>query len=395
MRKVLGVAFIIGLGVMLVLVLAGRPVGAQQPELALINPDAPDVFQVLALSDGRVLALTDAQAGLFYLPDQGGKWRRAKGLPEVFLCFAAADSRGRVYLATSQGLFRSEDGFDRWANVASQSAARLAFSPDGAAALVKVWGQGLFAVRPEDLGPEGFEAEEKRRSEAAALLDEAERLEAELLGADTQSLTPAETEEYLKKYETWKKLTEEAEALEKKGTGWPAAGRGLPEGPAQALACDEHGRWYAGFFGAGVYQSRDLGSGWREINRGLAGRQVLVLAAGPGGEVLAGTYGGGLFRWFEKRGEWSPVGPPGLAGRIIQTAAFGPRGEALAGTREDGLYYSTDGLDAWRKAESLPGPNVPAAAVGRAGTLWAAVSGRGLFGSTDQGRTWRAAELGE
>ena len=286
----------------------------------------PDIFQIITTPGGRMAALTADPGGLFFSADGGKRWERAGGLPEARLYSVADDFQGNFFLATSRGIFQSEDTGENWRRISELNAAFLAFSPENDACLIKLWGKGLFWIRPD-------------------------------------ALCSASLEDFAKV-------------------------SGLPDAPVQSLVFGRGGMAFAGIFGKGAFGSQDGGRTFQDMNHGLDNRDVLALGMSARGILFAGTYGGGLFRWSDRASAWTRA-EDGLVAGIVQCLAAGSAGDILAGTRGEGVLISRDDGDTWsRLAQAAPGANVHALASGKDGTVWAGIYGSGLFRSRDGGRNW-------
>ncbi len=164
---------------------------------------------------------------------------------------------------------------------------------------------------------------------------------------------------------------------------------GLPSAPVQALAAGKQGVAAAGFFGRGVYESRDGGETWRETNDGLANKYVLTLAIGNDGSMFAGTYGGGLFRKPDGGASWAPVKIEPSTG-IIQCLALSDGGATAAGSRGEGVAVSTGSGSMSGASDALPEKaSVQSLAFDSSGVLYAGIYGKGLYASSDSGRSWK------
>lgn len=103
--------------------------------------DIPNIQQLLALPGGRVLVVTTEKGGLYLSDRAGGGWRKAEGAPEVFVNSATLAPGGRVYLATSEGLYVFRKG--AWSKAVEGALADIFFNGDGSAAMLRHWGGGL------------------------------------------------------------------------------------------------------------------------------------------------------------------------------------------------------------------------------------------------------------
>lgn len=355
--------------------------------------EAPHITQLLALADGRVIAVTVEKGGLYLATPERRKLQRLLRAPETYIHQAAQNADGTLYLATDAGIYRADQPEGAWEQIGQDAAAWLAFSADGAQSRVKRWGEGLFAAPSAHLSVEKVNEIKTMVAQRQALREQAGQLRRELYrkagAARTTEKTPEETGAFLEKFAQLRKLEEQADNLNVEG-GWRKVSAGLPKAPAQTLAMLPDGEEFAGWFGGGVYRSRNGGADWEAASTGLVSPWVLTLAASPRGDLYAGTFGAGLFRWRADVSEWA-LADAIFAGAVIQDLAFGANGPILAGSRERGLFLSLDEGKTWRQPDgaALPGSHVQGVAVGADGAFWVSVWGQGLHVSTDQGVSWR------
>ena len=165
---------------------------------------------------------------------------------------------------------------------------------------------------------------------------------------------------------------------------------GLPDAPLQALAAGKNGAVLAGFFGQGVYASKDGGDTWHEENEGLADRFALTVGVGPDGAMFAGTYGGGLFRKSIGDNLRTSVKLADCP-ETIQTLALNESGVLAAGSREKGAFVFHGLKNSQETHGGFPkNANVHSLAFGDSNVLYAGVYGKGLFVSKDRGKSWQA-----
>jgi len=114
---------------------------AQEGGAGAARDDIPKVQQLLALPEGRTLVLTTEQGGLYLSDRGGGGWRKADGVPEVFVTRVSLAPGGRVYLATSEGLYTFSKG--KWQKSTEGAFSGIFFNGDGSTAMLRYWGRGL------------------------------------------------------------------------------------------------------------------------------------------------------------------------------------------------------------------------------------------------------------
>ncbi|HWP84922.1 MAG TPA: hypothetical protein VNN17_07015, partial [Terriglobia bacterium] len=143
---------------------------------------------------------------------------------------------------------------------------------------------------------------------------------------------------------------------------------------------------YAGTFNGGVYKSQDGGRTWRAVNEGLQDRNVLALAVDPyqpsGVLALTGT---GLYRSADAGEHWAAVEIEPLRGVGMRCIAFDPRkpGWVYLGSEGKGVFRSRDGGITWEQfAEGMGDQSVNSLAFSNQ-------SKRKLYASTSQGYAFK------
>jgi photosystem II stability/assembly factor-like uncharacterized protein len=186
------------------------------------------------------------------------------------------------------------------------------------------------------------------------------------------------------------------------GATWKPAGRGLPAGPADALAvaASDPRTVYAYFNASGLFRSQDGGASWQRKTPPLAGGlDVLALAVSPRTPRLLylALFGGGLYRSLDGGALWTGLGGisdvRALAAAEPRTSGTVYAGTGLTGGTLGGVWWSGDAGSTWtRRSQGLSA--LPAAEVGadpaRPDSLWTAVYGT-VYGSSDRGAHWSAS----
>lgn len=366
--------------------------------------DALRILRILALPDGRMVALTPEKGGLYVSEPGGRTWRQWPEVPESFIHHLTLGPDQAPYLATPGGLLRWENQNQSWDRVAEESVSRIFFGPpdssvETATVLIKPWGKGLsgapIRVLTASRVQEDRAVQDKARKERAALQREANELGRELRAltrpSDPQNLSLEESQDRMHRFAQWQKVQRQIAALDQEAetNPWVVMDQGLGGNPVQSAVIRTADEWFAATFGQGVFRSRSSGTSWEPASHGLTSHWVLTLAVSPLGALYAGTYGGGLFRWNDEDSRWSLVDPL-FEGVDIQELAFGQRGEVLAASTVQGLLLSLDHGRSWRRvADDLPATDVQSVAVGADGSLWVGVWEQGLFVSNDSGLSWR------
>ncbi len=307
-----------------------------------------------------------ARDGLYTRTSVAAAWQPA-GLEGVRGVYALAqDKSGRLYAATEDGLFRTDD-MKSWQAVpvvrvgAEPAILALAVSPDGRTLLAGTRGQGAW------LSSNG--------------------------GAGWSPATGPGAETFV----TALMFAPEPAAVAHAGTGagiyrstnggktWQAV-NGL-QSQAYEFAAGTDGSLFAALAGQ-VARSTDGGLSWTLHGAGLRpGERLLDLTPDPDNPALLfAAAWDGLYVSQDRGESWSkPDEGPGYPD--VNTLAWDSTGNLLAGTRL-GLYRRTPDAGAWETAAGIQGrPVLTIAQAGEGQDLYAGCSG-GLFRSTDGGETW-------
>jgi hypothetical protein len=372
--------------VLLAVVLFLARTDARADASAAAPDDIPKIQQLLALPGGRTLVLTTEKGGLYLSDSGGGGWRKAEGVPEVFVHRASLAPGGRVYLATSEGLYTFSKG--KWQKSAEGALSGIFFNGDGSAAMLRHWGRGLSFLDARGMTAESLKAMQDAAARRAAMAAEEEALKRqmqELPRGDNATLE--EKREVMRVYTRWQDLEKrKAEAASLAEAGMPVQVMdGLPEGSSVVGAIPWEGGWLAGVFGYGAFSLTDGSHQWSPRQDGLPGPWILTLEASPWGQAFTGFFGAGLLSLDPGSTAWKRVdGVP--ADCSVQAVSFGADGRVLVATRERGVLFSSDRGRTW-----TPGPdgNAQGVAVGSDGSLWAGLWEGGLRVSTDGGASWK------
>lgn len=373
--------------VLLAAVLALARTDARAQADAPARDDIPKIQQLLALPGGRTLVLTTEKAGLYLSDSGGGGWRKAEGVPEVFVHRVSLAPGGGVYLATSEGLYTFSKG--KWRKSSEGAFSGIFFNGDGSAAMLRYWGRGLYFLDAGGMTAESLQAMRDaaaRRSAMAAEEEELKRQMQELPRGDAATLE--EKRAVMRVYAQWQDLEKrKEEAARQAEAGLPVQVMGgLPEGASVVGAIPWEGGWLAGVFGHGAFGLADGSRQWSPRQDGLPGPWVLTVEASPWGQAFAGFFGAGLLTLEPGSTAWKRVdGVP--ADCSVQAISFGTDGRVLVATRERGVLFSPDRGRTWTTG---PGGNVQGVAVGADGSLWAGLWEGGLRVSADGGASWKS-----
>jgi ligand-binding sensor domain-containing protein len=316
-------------------------------------------------------------------------WQATK-LGERAIYAIAEDAKGRLYLATEDGLFRSVDAevWERMPVAVAQARTTilaLAVSQDGRTLLAGTAGQGPWISRnggaawsSAGAAPPAPQSWGKAEAEASERLAQA-YVSAVLLDPRADGVTYAST-------------SERAYLSANSGATWQAV-TGV-EGRVHAFAAGPDGSVYAALAGQ-VARSFDSGRTWELHGAGLRpGDKVLDLAVSPADPAsLYAAAWDGLYVSSDSGQSWERRSN-GLGYPDVNVLAWDSTGNLLAGTRS-GLYRSVPFEATWRAIPDMQDRPVLTMATARDERVFYAGCSGGLFRSTDGGRTWSevASEL--
>jgi hypothetical protein len=373
--------------VLLTSVLALARTDARAQDEPAARDDVPNIQQLLALPGGRVLVVTTEKGGLYLSEGGGGGWRKVEGVPEVFVNRATLAPGGRVYLATSEGLYTFRKG--AWEKTSEGAFAGIFFNDDGSAAMLRYWGRGLHFLDARGMTAESLQAMQNAVANQAALASEAEELKRQMAQLPRgDNATMEEKRAVMRVYTRWQELEKRKEEVARQAeAGMPVRVMdGLPEDGSVVGTIPLEGGWLAGVFGHGAFSLADGARQWTSRQEGLPGPWVLCLELSPWGQAFAGFFGAGLFFLEAGSSSWTRVdGVP--ADCSVQAISFGTDGQILVATRERGVLFSPDRGQTWTPGH---GGNVLGVAVGNDGSLWAGLWEGGLRVSTDAGTSWKS-----
>ena len=329
---------------------------------------------LLAVAVGLGLASAPAHAGV-------GAWTPLG--PDGGSIYTLAVDRGDesvVYAASSNSVFRSDDGGDSWsfagAGLRVQMPGIRTLAASGDAVLAGTW-DGLW--RSADGG----------RSWQLVRAGLPERLQVEVVLAD-----PRRNERL------WAGTTEGLFASDDRGATWRRSGELTP--PAVfGLAIDPStGQLYAN--GAnGLFTSTDDGATWTLLRCLARGCEGAVVDPHHAGTLF--TSAGGVLRSRDAGATWEEVRRPPLSSASL-FELIGFHGDRLFGrvrtygfgTLDDRLYWSDDHGDHWSAAAHQPADRAFEPLASSGGTLYLGSFGRigGVFRSSDGGNHWEPASSG-
>ena len=180
------------------------------------------------------------------------------------------------------------------------------------------------------------------------------------------------------------------------GRSWRDAGAGLPDTAIQCLTVSPHfaidQTLFVGTETAGLYRSVDGGASWAAVGETLAEQSINCLAISPlGNQMLAGTSSG--VYWSDDSGQsWTASENGEFAALSLDLAEAG---KAIAGAVHDGIYLSADGGKSWQPIVSgLAAHDPPVVAQSTRQAWWALDNDGVLAYSPDQGAHWQELAAG-
>lgn len=251
-----------------------------------VNTGLSDPF-ILSLAtgrDGTVYAGT-FRGGVFRSRDSGKSWQPVNSGLKRLEVKALLIQDGTIYAGTGDGLYRMQEGADRWTVVTKGLDETLvhsiALAPDRTL-YVGTSGRGLFRYKPNS--------------------------------------------------SEWQRLSHGLVDHE-----------GLIENFIRALAIDKNQTLYAGTFDGGVFLSKDRGTTWRPISRALPNDSIRGIVTNEKGLFVA--TGRGVFKSPNQGAQWIPVNK-GLTELSVQVLIAADDGILYAGT-SSGVFRSDDDGKSW------------------------------------------------
>lgn len=181
-----------------------------------------------------------------------------------------------------------------------------------------------------------------------------------------------------------------------RGLNWTSVFSGQAKG-----IVEKNGYLYAGFYGAGVYRSADLGQTWTARNAGLTEKDIW--AVGTNGSVLfAGVSSGNVYRSENDGSSWSLANSGIVKGSYagsLETVMPIPENpqdsiysKVIAGTHGSNLFNTSDAGNSWIQ-KSVGTVEIRAiTSIGR--SVLVGTDMLGLFLSNDYGETYAARNTG-
>lgn len=335
--------------------------------------------------DRLILAAT--AAGLYRSTDGGQQWQRsASGLSDprlIAVVFAPLPSH-LAFAATADGrLFQSEDQGATWQECLGWTGLglinALCVSPNFAA------DHRLFVATPEGIF----------RSQDGGL-----SWESSTFGLlDLEILCLACAPNFADHEVLWAGSALGGLYRSRNGArSWRDAGVGLPDMAMQCLvvspayALDQ--TLYVGTESDGIYRTTDGGATWYALSTELAGQPINALVISPDGQTLFAGTGAGVYASTNGGQQWSLMAGGAFAALAL---ALATDGTAVAGAYQEGLFTWSPTDRQWQPAlDGLTAHVPPILWRDPADTLTLLDVEGALVQSVDAGRTWRVlnGELG-
>jgi len=362
--------------------------------------------------DGRTLRiLVGPERRLWTSRDGGETWDEGAPAPALGQVLPDPADPAALFLAGTDGLFRSADGgghWSRWARLGfNDSGIRVLLgSTEASGVLYASLGSTLPAPPPPDALPRLLQ----KSTDAGRTWTELPVAGVGALAIDPRD--PRHLYAVSELIETPGRVNRVYESADG-GLTWQLAATqpfvaytrfGTPR-VVGLLVHPLDGRIvYAATEGGGVYRSADRGRTWRYANQGLPVRTRCGTSFCPGNgasELLQGRdprtlyvlFQGIFYRSTDGGAKWSQLGQ-GLPKGVVDALALDPSGALYAagsiflsnGGFVRVVFKSTDQGRRWNRVKEFPSP-VRDLAANRSG-VYAATAGDGVFRSTDGGRTW-------
>jgi len=291
-------------------------------------------------SEDRTLFAATEEQGIYRSGDQGATWKKASqglgdgGINALWIS-PHFESDGVLVAGTSSGVFRSDDGGERWASVAEQTPPVLCLVGGTNAVYAGVVNVGV--LRSTDLGKTWVPATQGLSA----------RNYARLLSCSAKALVAVGSEEGVVRSDDggshWAhvRVPEEHLPIGSLDASEP------PDGPAFFLAST---------FEGGLIRSVDGGSTWEQVGGEANGVRSVLLS--PDFEqdqtAWAGTEGGEILVTRDAGKTWDGVGSPCGGEPILRLAAspgFGQDRTLFAGTFLAGDGDRASAVRVWRSSD--------------------------------------------
>jgi len=325
------------------------------------------------------------RGGVFKSIDGGASWASASEniVPAQILDVTQASDGGRLFAATTSGLYSSDDNGAQWtlSNTGDLSFILSMVADPTRAPIVYVGGPEGQVYRSGDGGLSWIRAAN---------------------GLPRESIIRLAIAPWEKTYAIT--ASGALYASSDDGRNWFSTSTGVSH-PAVALATDPVRAWvlYLATSGGGVYKSESSGLQWTPRNQGLGSSFVFSVAVDPSNpaRLFAGT-DHGLYRSTDEADHWTAAGAGLPAGAVTQIAIDPSNGQHLwASIERAGIFRSQDGGATWTSANGSPANGLPTAGVvpvvlerDTSATLFAGTPVNGIYRSDDGGTSWRRSSTG-
>lgn len=263
---------------------------------------------------------TERQTVIRYSSDFGETWiqRNRPGIDMVQLYFHA----GYLFVATQEGLYRSEDLGLSYTRLRSHSytietySFGVGLSPNGT---IFTSGNNLYPNTPEENGYRSTD----------------------------------------------------------QGQTWTATGY-FGYGPS--FAFNTLGHVFVGTLDGGLWRSTDNGESWRQVHRAL---HIVAVATKGANQVFISVYGYGVLRSTDNGENWTEVNNGFVRKGSVNALSITPSGNLFAGSSDAPVYGSTDDGDTWTEA-GISNATISTLSCAPSGGLFVTCGFEGSFRSTNR-----------
>ncbi|HXH94352.1 MAG TPA: hypothetical protein VNN25_22435 [Thermoanaerobaculia bacterium] len=351
------------------LVLFALPTFAADNRWSIQGPDGSSVNRLVFDPASSSIAYAGTTNGIFRSADGGQHWTGASellGTPINDVAVAAGDPQ-KVFVATSYGLYKSNDRGLTWAVVHGFGSYAVAVSRTNANIVYSDSTGGPF--RSSDGGATFGSVGSGLPSAAAAV---------SVLAVDPQS-----PDTVYAAYQTNVGVYKSVDG----GAHWTPANTGLPQAIVFSMVIDPSNgsTLYAGS-APGLFKSTDGGGSWTALTNGLPSSPFCYSLSISAGTIVAGI-GGGLYKSMDGGATWTSAG---FNGNTVNPAAIDPANPAnILASANSVTFKSTNGGANFAVTSGLTAFYTLAIAVDpqNASVVYAGGS-TGVFKSVDRGVSW-------
>ena len=361
------------------------------------GPYGGSISAIYATPEGVLFAGTDG-AGIFRSMDLGDSWTPVNtGLPDFsgdgLYAAVFAQKRNMLYVGTTDGLYASTDGGDKWHHVPTLETyvSVSGIVTIGARVYIGTLGDGVWYSDDGDSWTPINEGLENRLIRALSKMG-------------TTLVAGTEDGAFRKRFreDAWTSINTgfvpqpidmapiNKARVESGGTPLP------PHSPAvirvDSFAAMEN-LLYIGVHLGGkdrLFRSDDEGNSWERVTSKEMGHTVEALTV-FGTTLYASTFGGGVFRSEDRGDSWTTVND-GLTDWTVSAVLAVSEDIVFVGTLAGGVFRTTDGGNSWVEANTGFINTSVSELVGIGKTIYAGIGHRLVY-SVDDGESWQPVEI--